>query len=378
MISGEAVELQKTLMEGALAHLDAICQSTAFESSKRCQEFLRFIVLETLHGHADQIKERNIAREVFGKGDEFEPGDSSIVRVKAGEVRKRLSDFYEGAAPQTIRIELPLGSYVPRIYSGPGHLAAPSSLESKVISRKALSRRGFFWIAAGAAGVAGIASLVPLLHHKQSSLDLLWRPIFETKAPLLIFIPVMRDGTGTLTEWVGIGPAVTLSLASDFLSKHHYPFHLRFGQELTFSQLREQPNLLLGGFGMDWTMRMMHDMRIVPIENVDGFPRAFIDSVTKKVWGIRRTDTYPYTDMDYGILCRLFDQASGQIVMLAVGGQTFGTEGAASLLFDPILFENALRQAPANWEGKNFQVVIRVSVLGTTPSSPEFITSHFW
>jgi hypothetical protein len=362
-----------------LVHLDEICASPFFISSKRCQQFLRYVVLETIQGRAEQIKERNIAHEVFGKGSNFEPGEYSLVRVKAGEVRKRLSEYYESTPEHGLRIELPVGSYVPRIHNSQ---ETPPAVEPVVAgsssTARTFDRRRFGWLAGGTLGVLGAASLLPLYRKKTAPLDLLWRPVFATQAPLLIFIPVMREPNGDLTEWVGIGPAATLRRAADFLTEHHYPYHLRFGAELTFSQLSEQPSLLLGGFDVDWTLRMTNGLRFAPVHLEGTGERAIIDRQTKQTWKSVKRPQNPYVDVDYGILCRLFDSTTGQIVFLAVGTQTFGTEGAANLLFFPELFSSLMKQAPGNWEAKNFQAVIRVSVIGTTPSTPQLVASYFW
>jgi hypothetical protein len=363
----------------ALEHLDAICKSPFFVSSKRCQEFIRYVVRETLEGREDLINERNIAHEVFGKGINFEPDEHSLVRVKAGDVRKRLSDYYESTPDSDLRIELPLGGYVPRICDS-RQLSVAGVPSDRVAdgAAKLFSRRNFFWMAGAAIGSLGAVSLVQVFRKPAAPLDLLWRPVFATKEPLLIFIPVMNQKDGSLTEWVGLGPAATLGRAAEFLTRHNRPYSLRFGDDLTFSQLREQPSLLLGGLFSPWTQRITRDLRFAPTTGDDTNGRALVDRQTKQLWKPVKRAESPYVDVDYGMLCRLFDAASGQIILLAVGTQTFGTEGAASLLFDPDLFSELLKQAPANWETKNFQALVRVSVIGTTPSSPQLVASHFW
>lgn len=361
-----------------LEHLDEICGSPYFIASKRCQQFLRYVIEEAVQGRGELIKERNIAHEVFGKGNNFEPGEYSLVRVKAGEVRKRLSDFYESTSPNGIRIELPVGSYVPRIHIQEISAASePMQTPTRAVGRQ-FDRRKFMWVAGGALGLAGAASLIPLLRERTAPLDSLWRPVFATKAPLLIFIPVMHEPNGDVTEWVGIGPAAALRRAADYLTAHHYPYRLRFGADLTFSQLSEQPSLLLGGFDVDWTLRMTRDLRFAPVLNRETGERSFVDKQTNRRWTAIKRPPNPYVDIDYGILCRIFDSSTGQIAFLAVGTQTFGTEGAANLLFYPELFSSVVKQAPANWETRNLQAVIRVSVIGTTPSTPELVATHFW
>ncbi len=65
-----------------------------FRASKRSQDFLRYVVENTLQGHGDMLKERTIGIEVFGRPTSYDPSDDATVRVKAGEVRKRLGLYY--------------------------------------------------------------------------------------------------------------------------------------------------------------------------------------------------------------------------------------------------------------------------------------------
>ena len=94
--------------------LNRILASHEFRTSKRSQDFLRYVVDHTLRGEADLLKERTIGVDVFGRSSDYDPSDDATVRVKAGEVRKRLGLYYaEQGARNPIRIDLPLGSYVP-------------------------------------------------------------------------------------------------------------------------------------------------------------------------------------------------------------------------------------------------------------------------
>ena len=63
----------------------------------------------------DSLKERSIGIDLFGRDSSYEPSSDATVRVRANEVRKRLSSYY--ASPDgssELRIDLPTGSYVPR------------------------------------------------------------------------------------------------------------------------------------------------------------------------------------------------------------------------------------------------------------------------
>ena len=97
-------------------HLEDVLASHAFAGSKRTQDFLRLIVGHALHGEIDLLRERMIGAEMFGRPVGYDTGNDSIVRVRANEVRKKLSQYYselQGRKP-AVSIELPSGSYVPR------------------------------------------------------------------------------------------------------------------------------------------------------------------------------------------------------------------------------------------------------------------------
>ncbi len=67
-----------------------------------------------LDGHEDEIKERTIGIELFGRIADFETSGDSIVRVNATDVRRRLGQYYQEARdPDPVQIVLPPGTYVP-------------------------------------------------------------------------------------------------------------------------------------------------------------------------------------------------------------------------------------------------------------------------
>src|SRR5262249_19809997 len=120
--SGKTPESEHTARiteEAIREELNRVLTSHEFRSSKRSQDFLKYVIENTLGGHADILKERTIGIEVFGRSTAYDPSDDATVRVKAGEVRKRLGLYYAGPGMQDpIRIELPAGTYVPEFHRG--------------------------------------------------------------------------------------------------------------------------------------------------------------------------------------------------------------------------------------------------------------------
>lgn len=76
-------------------------KASAFRNSPRCQEFLLYVVESTLAGKRDQLKERLIGIQLFGREAAYDTADDPIVRVKANEVRKRIAQYTRRQAWET-------------------------------------------------------------------------------------------------------------------------------------------------------------------------------------------------------------------------------------------------------------------------------------
>ena len=102
------------------AELDAILRSQTFSRSERLSHFLRFICEAALNGEAAKLNEYLIAHEVFGRGENYSPGEDSVVRRQAYSLRQKLQEYFEKEGRNDpVRIELPTGRYVPVFVSVP-------------------------------------------------------------------------------------------------------------------------------------------------------------------------------------------------------------------------------------------------------------------
>ena len=113
--SGQAdLLLPPEQIELALARVE---DSAAFRGSARHRALLRHLVSRALQDDHAALKETVIAVEVFGRpASSFDPRLDTIVRVEARRLRARLSNYYRTDGRHSpIRIELPVGSYVPLI-----------------------------------------------------------------------------------------------------------------------------------------------------------------------------------------------------------------------------------------------------------------------
>jgi hypothetical protein len=101
-------------------HLKEIVEGKAFRGSARSVRFLEYILNQAMAGHFEALKERVIGVELFGRSPSYETGEDSIVRVAAGDVRKRLTQHYSMYRNTSeFQLSLPLGSYILEITRHP-------------------------------------------------------------------------------------------------------------------------------------------------------------------------------------------------------------------------------------------------------------------
>ena len=102
-------------------HLEAVVGSDAFRGSSKYGALLRYLVESTLDDETRH--EVDIAIDVFGKDESYDPVESSSIRVRVHQLRKKLDVYYREEAPgaSRIRFSIPKGSY--RVSFG-AHLTA--------------------------------------------------------------------------------------------------------------------------------------------------------------------------------------------------------------------------------------------------------------
>jgi hypothetical protein len=105
----EATPIPRPAVLRAMSH---VLESKPFRTSKQCQNFLRYVVLNTVEGRDDALKERVIGAAVLERSPDYNTADDPVVRIRAADVRKRLAMYYQDEGhDEPIRISIPSGSY---------------------------------------------------------------------------------------------------------------------------------------------------------------------------------------------------------------------------------------------------------------------------
>lgn len=109
--------------------LRTVLASKTFSAAPRLRRFLEFVAEKRLSGEHDEIKEFLVAAEVYGRGADYDPQVDSTVRVEASRLRNKLRAYYDSEGREdTIWIELPKGSYVPKFHRRTEAVAMPTGV----------------------------------------------------------------------------------------------------------------------------------------------------------------------------------------------------------------------------------------------------------
>jgi hypothetical protein len=101
--------------------IDRLVASHTLHGSESLCKLLRYLGRQAVDHPGVPVKEYQIATEVFGRQADFDPQLDSMVRVQAGRLRTKLTEYYnsEGAHDPLV-VEIPKGSYAIAVHERPG------------------------------------------------------------------------------------------------------------------------------------------------------------------------------------------------------------------------------------------------------------------
>lgn len=409
------------------AQLDLLVRDDVFRSSKRSVAFLKYVVEQTLNGSADQIKERTIGVEVFGREPLYDTNLDHIVRTAATELRKRLASYYVDEVHRSeLRMDLVPGSYIPR-FSLPGqstHLPAdhgvdpestfgpqplqsvhagfgPVPLAGSTAEKEAAHHRARWWKGAALAGAIVVAATVGYLWlNKPTPQDLFWKPVLDTPGTVLIAVGDHPNGPPTLpqtasddtsptpipssdsSQTVPFADAVTIAKVVGVLEARKKNVVIRRGNSSTFSDLREGAVVLIGAFNNEWSLRLTRQLRYSLAMDAERHLIYIKDgknpSSRSWSWGTNQprdpiVGANSPKMQDFALISRIRDSETGHVVVVIGGLYTYGTQAAGEFLTDPDLMKAIAKETQLNGTSRNLQIVLGTTVTDGTPGPPKVL-----
>ena len=388
-----------------------------FTNSKRYPVLLTYAVEQTLLGNSNELKERTIGVEAFGREPDYDVNLDPVVRTTAAEVRKRLSQYYYNPdhAGELV-IELPVGSYVPafrepvipqpaqpaetlpgeKVESLPNDLAHTPPAHAEKANLRRMVRRSIPFATAMLVAVLigfGIGRVkVPSSTagaNVPSNMARFWEPITATSSRITYCLGVPTDAVDLQNRTAREIPAaeggslnvydvITLARSIAPLVPKNSEFRVLAASDTGFAQLREGPSVMIGAFDNPWTMRITQDL---PIGfEYDNQVRKVVDrkSVPQRIWTLQWQVPGKSLARDYALVARLHDKVTGEPVIILAGILGEGTEAASEVVSNPAYLDAMLEKAPKNWDQLNLEAVIEANVIEGHPGPPTVDAMETW
>jgi hypothetical protein len=397
-------ENDRQLVRKELAEL---LKTDYFANSKRYPALLLYVVEKTLEGRAEDLKERVLGIEVFQREPDYDTNSDTIVRVTAGEVRKRLAVIYhESEFERAVQITLPAGSYVPEFYLATlSDTPAPPSETDLVISRANLplesedlspvqpstsfvltQNKRAVGVVLALLAVACFALFIHLRTEANStSVDRFWQPLRGSSTPSIICPGAVIFSTNGLKgiakaekkdeyPYTSISTAGVIANLVDLFAKYHIEYAVQPTSTITLTDMTRHPVVLIGAYDNEWTLRLLNDLRFRFAANPE---RQIYDEMNPSTIWVR-PKAMPFKDQDdFAIVARFHDKLTDNTVIVIAGVGKNGTEAAARFVTTS-RYIDLLNQRVKDWASKNLEIVIKTKVVDSKTGAPSIEAVHVW
>lgn len=388
-----------------LKELEAILSNSHFRTSRRYSALLKYIIEAALEERFSDLKERTLGVEVFGRASDYDTSIDPVVRISAGEVRKRIAQYYhENGHGTRVQIELPVGSYLPEFLLYPSdsfEVQARPEPEERIVpktgARSWWRRTGPIVFAVIAMAVAGtfIARhlLKPAPEQSDQALHGLWDPVLQSTRPVIIVLgtthpdkmppesknTTLDDNVKRPYHHVSVSIALALANLAGVLHQQGKGYEAKEATDTSLTDLRSRSVILVGASNNDWTMRLTRPLRIHFIFGSDGVGRVEDAANPRQTdWELDNTKPWSSLTSDYAIVARFRDPTVEGTVMVIAGIGPWGTEAAGEFVQSPQALEQLAKMLPSGWEHKNIEVVLKSNVIGGQPGPPIILSAISW
>lgn len=397
--------------ERYLHQIDKLVHSHTLRKAESLCKLLRYLADHALTQPGVALKEYQIATEVFGRPEDFDPQADSAIRVQAGRLRLKLLDYYshEGLA-DTVVVEIPNGSYTLNFHNRVvGNAPVPAVAAGSPFEDRRRPRRTKAWpIAAGVLSVAlvgALATIAVLLMTLSSvrtergsqpatppALRAFWSQFASGPyVPWVIFSNgkfVGRPETGmrymdpvrdsrdlVLDHYTGVGEVLAVHELDRVFGQLNQPIRVKRGSLFSLDDARNNDLIFVGSPAENLNLLDLPgseefifkrfesgphqgDLGIVNVHPEPNQPAFFYPT----------DSTHPLVE-DYAIVALLPGLDPARHIMILAGTTTIGTQAAVEYVCTNSYVQELLRhlELPDGTEVKPFEALLRVKVTRGVP-----------
>ena len=409
-----------TEREQNLGQIDKLVNSHVLHGSESLCKLLRYLAKHVLDHPGAPIKEYQIATEVFGRSADFDPQLDSMVRVQAGRLRVKLSEYYSSdGADDAIIVELPKGTYVLAFHHrNPAAVKPNNGNATAVPTEPPAPRRNWIIATASLTILLAIAAIVILsmvstrnaaqagIAHDSDgppeAMRVFWGGFVSgQEEPWVIFSNAKFVGRPEVAlryydanrdqknvtifdRYTGVGEVLSVHELDRLFEAFHREIRVKRGSLFSLDDAKNNNLIFVGSPLENLTLleipgtedfvfhRVTTGLRKGDPEILNVHPQP---GEQKEYMGTPTDD--PLTE-DYAVIALVKGLEPSQSVLILAGDTTIGTQAAVEYVCNKNAIEQLLLRLSVSQAGqlKPFEALIRVKVTRGVPVSTELVAIH--
>ena len=408
-----------TEREQLLEQINRLVSSHALHGSESLCKLLRYLAKHAVDHPGTPIKEFQIATEVFGRSPDFDPQLDSMVRVQAGRLRSKLTEYYgSDGLEDPVVVELPKGTYVLSFHHR-NHSAAKSppgnvngAADKGALEKSTERRWGTEVISLSIFLAAAILVIVWLMATRNSSpvglasegepvpaaFRVFWKGFTSgSEEPWVVFSnaafigrpetgmryrDAARDaGAPILDHYTGVGEVLAVHELDRVFGLLHRRIRVKRGSLFSLDDAKNNNLIFIGSPVENLSLLEIPGTQEFVFEQFTSGPRkgdhAIINRHPQPDEGKEFFATpsgIPLTE-DYALLGLVKGINQGQSVLILAGNTTIGTQAAVEYVCRQSSLEELLLRLSVSQNGdlKPFEAVIRAKVARGVPVETELV-----
>lgn len=397
--------------------IDRIMKSHSLRGAESLSRLLQYCAKQSLEHPDEPLKEYQIAREVYGRNADFDPQSDSCVRVQAGRLRLKLSEYYasEGANDPVV-VKLPKGGYhlvfELRPVTSQSDLVPPpgNPLPQPVVP--ALWR--FALIASLTCLLISLAVVGSLLWSRKQSnasgptvrgvqsatgpLADFWRPFTAApERPWVIFSNAAfvgrpetgmryynsgRDAKSSVSDhYTGVGEVLAVHALDEVFASLGRRIRVKRGSLFSLDDANNTNLIFVGSPSENLSLLDIPGTQEFVFQRVTSGERKGDLSIVSRhpkageaLSYLASPSSIPLTE-DYAVVGLVPSVSSQRLVMILAGTTTFGTQGAVEFVCRPDAVEKIMQAMPGSANDiKPFEALVRVKIVRGVPLETELVS----
>jgi hypothetical protein len=363
------------------------------------------------------VKEYRIATEVFGRPENFDPQVDSTIRVQAGRLRVKLTEYYAGeGAEDPVVVEMPKGQYLLTFHPRPTASKNHDHGESDRMAAELPPRSSSWMIATltmGAILVLAAVTIAWLLASRKASagapadasdnasiaaLQHFWKPFVASKEePWVIFSNAAfvgrpevgmryydskRDAHDVIFDhYTGVGEVLAVHDLDQVFAEQNRQIRVKRGSLFSLDDAKSNNLIFVGSPSENLTLQEIPGTKEFVFQREQAGPRKGDLALVNIHPEAGEAQKYfaspsgvPVTE-DYAVVALMPGLNPSQYVLVLAGTTTFGTQGAVEYVCrDSNVAELLLRLSTSSTgDVKPFEAVLREKVERGVPVSTELV-----